>query len=213
MSTRTLFRPVGLGELELILESGARQFPPRLPEQPIFYPVLTREYAEQIARDWNTGDPRSGFAGFVTEFEVLAEYVQQFEPKVVGAAQHQELWVPAERLPEFNANLASRIRVSKAFYGADYEGPAPLPLMIRARRPAEQLKALSAVLAYSGFDFSCEVNANWKLMLANYGYWAATPAERQGVTPEDLTRTLAAIGQIWRHTDLPLPTGQLAARR
>ncbi len=61
------------------------------------------------------------------------------------------------------------------------------------------------------FDFSCEVNANWKLVLANNGYWAATSAERQGITPEDLTRTLGAIGQVWRHTDLPLPTGELAA--
>jgi hypothetical protein len=150
-----LFRPVGLGELELIFESDARRFPPRLPEQPIFYPVLNREYAEQIARDWNTKDQRSGFAGFITEFEVGTDYVQQFEPKVVGAAQHQELWVPAERLPEFNANLASRIRVSKAFYGADYQGPAPLPLIIRARHPAEQLKALSALLPRYGFDFAC----------------------------------------------------------
>jgi hypothetical protein len=208
MSPRTLFRPVGLRELELILESDARRFPPRLPEQPIFYPVLNREYAEQIARDWNTGDPRSGFAGFVTEFEVLADHVQQFEPKVVGAAQHQELWVPAERLPEFNANLASRIRFSKAFYGADYEGPMPLPLLIRARHPAEQLKALSALLPDYRFDFACEVAANWKLILANFGYWAAIPAERQGLTSEAVTQTLGAIAKVWRQTDLPLPSGE-----
>ena len=49
----TLFRPVGPKELALIAASGYRQFPPRLPEQPIFYPVLNEEYTRQIARDWN----------------------------------------------------------------------------------------------------------------------------------------------------------------
>jgi hypothetical protein len=142
---------------------------------------------------------------------MLAEYVQRFEPKVVGAAQHQELWVPAEKLPEFNANLVSRIRVSRVFYGAAYQGPAPLPLMVRARHPAEQLKVLTAVLASSRFDFSCEVSANWKLILANFAFWAATPAERLGVTSQELSRTLGAIGQVWRHTDLPLPAGELVA--
>jgi hypothetical protein len=35
-----LYRPVGYKELELIKQSGMKEFPPRLPEQPIFYPVL-----------------------------------------------------------------------------------------------------------------------------------------------------------------------------
>jgi len=51
MSTITLYRPVGPKELALIEESGWREFPLRLPEQPIFYPVLNEEYATQIARD------------------------------------------------------------------------------------------------------------------------------------------------------------------
>jgi hypothetical protein len=52
--TVILYRPVGLAELKLVKASGYREFPPRLPEQPIFYPVLTEAYATQIARDWNT---------------------------------------------------------------------------------------------------------------------------------------------------------------
>ena len=65
--TVTLWRPIGPKELKLIEESGMRAFPPRLPEQPIFYPVLSEEYAIKIARDWNV--PASG-AGFVTRFRV-----------------------------------------------------------------------------------------------------------------------------------------------
>ncbi len=49
--TGTLYRPTGEKEFALIRASGWREFPLRLPEQPIFYPVLNEEYAAQIARD------------------------------------------------------------------------------------------------------------------------------------------------------------------
>ncbi|HZS25858.1 MAG TPA: hypothetical protein VFB76_01405 [Candidatus Angelobacter sp.] len=90
MSTITLYRPVGQSELDLIATSGYKFFPPRLPEQPIFYPVLTREYAEQIAHDWNTQDERSGYVGYVTEFDVDEEYLAHFEIKKVGGKEHME---------------------------------------------------------------------------------------------------------------------------
>jgi hypothetical protein len=108
VSTTTLYRPIGPVELELIRESGFRCFPPRLPEQPIFYPVLNREYAQQIARDWNVKD--SG-AGFVTRFEVEAAYISNFERQVVGGSVHEELWVPAEDLDEFNTKIVGLIEV------------------------------------------------------------------------------------------------------
>src|ERR1700760_4704442 len=111
----TLFRPVGQKELELISESGFTRFPPRLPEQPIFYPVLNREYAEQIAKDWNTRDEHSGFVGYVLEFEVDASYLKRFEQKKVGGKQHLELWIPAEELSEFNRNIVGFIRVVATF--------------------------------------------------------------------------------------------------
>jgi len=44
----TLFRPVGLDELSLIWDSQMREFPPRLPHQPIFYPVAHRDYRLQV---------------------------------------------------------------------------------------------------------------------------------------------------------------------
>lgn len=115
-----LYRPVGLKELSLIVESGFKAFPPRLPFQPIFYPVLNFAYAEQIARDWNTKDEASGFAGFVTTFQVDPVYLSRYEVRVVGAKQHQELWVPAEELAEFNGHLSGPIEVVAAYYGADF---------------------------------------------------------------------------------------------
>ena len=108
MDTVTLYRPVGPAELQLIEASGWREFPPRLPEQPIFYPVLNEAYAAQIARSWNVKD--SG-AGFVTRFAVRADVVARYPVQTVGSAVHQELWVPADELEAFNQAIVGLIEV------------------------------------------------------------------------------------------------------
>jgi hypothetical protein len=110
--TTTLYRPVGPTELGLIERSGWRAFPPRLPEQPIFYPVLTESYAVEIARRWNVKD--SG-AGYVTAFDVASDYLAKLEVRQVGDSTHVELWVPAEELETFNANIVGPIRVIAEF--------------------------------------------------------------------------------------------------
>jgi hypothetical protein len=115
MSTVTLFRPVGPQELALIEASGWRKFPPRLPEQPIFYPVLNEEYATQIARDWNVKESGSGF---VTRFSVDATFISRYPVKTVGSSVHQELWVPAEELNDFNRHIVGTIELIAAFPGA-----------------------------------------------------------------------------------------------
>jgi len=120
VETVTLYRPVGPKELQLIEAAGWRAFPPRLPEQPIFYPVMNQEYATQIARDWNVKD--SG-AGFVTRFRVNAEYVRRYPVQTVGGAIHKELWVPAEELDEFNRNIIGVIEVIAEFHG-EHRPPA-----------------------------------------------------------------------------------------
>jgi hypothetical protein len=117
-----LYRPVGLKELELIARADFRAFPPRLAHQPFFYPVLNFEYAQQIAQDWNTKDEASGFAGFVTRFEVEDKYVAQFEIQVVGSTHHQELWIPAEELETFNHHIVGKIEVEAAYYGERFTG-------------------------------------------------------------------------------------------
>ncbi len=109
-STVTLFRPVGTAELKLIEASGWAAFPPRLPEQPIFYPVTNEGYARQIARDWNVryNDDRRGY---VTSFDVRAEVANSYERRIVGGREHEELWVPAEELDAFNAAIVGPIRL------------------------------------------------------------------------------------------------------
>lgn len=109
-----LYRPVGTKELELIEESGYTKYPPRLPEQPIFYPVLNEKYATEIAEKWNV-KYNQDHKGFVTRFEIDDEYFQQFEVHIVGGRYHQELWVPAEELDDFNRHIVGKIQVIREF--------------------------------------------------------------------------------------------------
>jgi hypothetical protein len=113
--TTTLYRPVGRQELNLIAASGYHEFPPRLPGQRIFYPVLNEEYAIQIARDWNAKDSDSK-SGYVTRFAVKTEYLSQFKVQKVGASFHLEYWIPAEKLAEFNENIVWLIDVISEFH-------------------------------------------------------------------------------------------------
>ena len=108
-----LYRPVGEQELALIAESGYTAFPPRLPEQPIFYPVLHERYATEIAEKWNTKDPASGFKGYVTRFEVDNGFLANYQVQTVGRSYHQEYWIPAGDLEEFNQNITGKIEVIK----------------------------------------------------------------------------------------------------
>ena len=108
----TLYRPTGPRELALVEASGFTRWPPRLPEQPIFYPVTNEEYATEIASKWNV--EQSG-SGYVTRFHVRAEFMRLFEVQCVGASHHTEWWIPAERLEELNDNIVGTIEVIASF--------------------------------------------------------------------------------------------------
>jgi len=116
METVILFRPVGKNELALIKQSDFTAFPPRLPEQPIFYPVLNEDYATQIARDWNA-KYNADKIGYVTKFAVRKHFLANYEVKTVGGKTHEEYWIPAEDLEEFNRNIVGKIEVISEFKG------------------------------------------------------------------------------------------------
>lgn len=116
MKTVILYRPTGKNELALIEASGFTAFPPRLPEQPIFYPVTNEEYATQIARDWNAKYNEDKI-GYVTKFEVQTDFLDNYETKIVGGKTYEEYWIPAEDLEEFNRNIVGKIEVIAEFRG------------------------------------------------------------------------------------------------
>lgn len=114
--TIILYRPVGPEELEMIRQSGFRSFPPRLPEQPLFYPVLTEAYAVKIARDWNV---KASGAGYVTRFSIQRSFIARYLVQNAGGSAHQEYWIPAEDMAQFNANILGPIQVIAEFRGAE----------------------------------------------------------------------------------------------
>lgn len=122
MKLKTLYRPVGQIELNLIKDSGYKAFPPRLSWQPIFYPVLDYDYACTIANDWNTNDEANGYVGYVTQFDIPLDYFEVFEVQNVGAKNHFELWVLSADLEMFNSKIVGGIKIVKAFYGEKYTG-------------------------------------------------------------------------------------------
>jgi hypothetical protein len=119
----TLFRPVGQGELDMIRASGFRRFPPRLPEQLYFYPVLNLEYATRIARDWNTEDAQSGLVGYVLRFQVESEFLSRYVIHQVGDVSHREYWIPREDLPVFNERIVDKIEIVAEYRGKTGNAP------------------------------------------------------------------------------------------
>jgi hypothetical protein len=115
MGLTVLYRPVGKREYELIEATGFRRFPPRLPEQPFFYPVTNEEYATQIARDWNTRDEASGWTGYVLQFRIPSAFLGKYPVRTVGSAIHQEYWIPAGELEDFNDQIEGAIEAVARF--------------------------------------------------------------------------------------------------
>lgn len=178
-----LYRPVGLYEMEKILESGGKEFPPRFSEQPIFYPVLNISYAQQIAKEWNQDDTNSGFVGFVTEFEINDKYIKNFETHCVGSNIHQEYWIPAENLQDFNENITSKIVIVDAYYGEEYKGIKPLGVSgFKEISVVNQINILENTMNYNGMDFSCTIFVEWKLTNLNLLYWQNNLKYNQKVT-------------------------------
>jgi len=199
-----LFRPTGLHELLLVLQSELAAWPPRLPEQPIFYPVLNLGYAVQIARDWNTKSEAR--VGYVTRFEIDDAYASRFERRVVGGRQHEEIWVPAHQLDELNRHLHGPIRVVDAFFGEEFRGMLPTVGALRGKDAREQLRILARQYSHSSMDFHGEVTMNRDVVFLHLPFWQQLDSSTLDLAaPKD--DVLAAVRRIWvdAFPALPLP--------
>jgi hypothetical protein len=198
-----LYRPVGINELRLIFESGLKAFPPRLPEQPIFYPVLYFDYARQIAFEWNT--KRQPFAGYVTEFAIDDNYVSQFEKHTVGGHQHQELWIPAENLDEFNHHIIGQIKVAEAHFGKEFRGFIGENTNLKGRDAIAQLIIIVNAYERSPMDVSCEIVANSTAIFLNYPFWLKSDFIAEGIDNNKRLKALEFIKEMWSLSFPELP--------
>jgi hypothetical protein len=198
-----LWRPVGLVEMGLVFASGMQRFPPRLPEQPIFYPVLAQSYAAEIAAGWNVRD--SPHARYVLRFEIDDAYATKFPVQVVGASIHRELWVAAEQLEEFNEHLLGPITAEEAFFGSQFDGEVPDDFLLAGKHATEQIRALVAIRAYSLMDFTLELSASAHAVFLNYPFWKAAGASRLAIDPGEYASSLSALREAWARHPRPVP--------
>ena len=196
-----LYRPVGLQELELLYDSGMNAFPARLPQQPIFYPVLQLEYARQTASGWNAENGQ--FAGYVTQFKVEDAYIRQFEEHTVGGSQYQELWIPAEEMEEFNKHILGHIKVLEAHFGDAFEGFVPEQFGLKGKNAVEQFTLLANSYLYKRMDFYLEIKRNHKAVFLNYPFWQKYEFKNPGLK----TKIIQAIKEAWSTSfpKIPLP--------
>ncbi|MBE0565217.1 MAG: hypothetical protein IH621_04605 [Krumholzibacteria bacterium] len=200
-----LYRPTGMRELQLVLTSDLAAWPPRLPDQPIFYPVLNLYYATQIAQKWNTKSEER--AGYVTAFVVEDEFASRYDRHVVGDRIHEELWVPASELEEFNRHIRGPIRVVGAFYGYGFTGLVPKAGSLKGLDATQQLSSLEGIFDYSLQDFHGEITMNRDAIFLHLPFWRAAgtlPGDRAAARPD----VLSAIEDVWKQgfPDLPLPS-------
>lgn len=111
IETVTMYRPTGKRELQLVIDSGYKKWPPRLPEQPIFYPVTNEQYAIEV-NNWNV---KMDGLGYVTKFNVNKSFAEKYAIETVGANHHTEWWIPAKDLEELNENIVGLIEVIGEF--------------------------------------------------------------------------------------------------
>lgn len=198
-----LFRPVGLHELALLWDSGMRAFPERLAQQPIFYPVVNLEYARQIAREWNTPDANSGFAGFVTQFGVSTTYLSKYDLHTAGSATHREYWIPAKELTSFNKAISGLISVDEAYFGAKFVGYVPDNHRLKDRSAVEHFMELSEMLDPA--DFMSEVLANRKAVFLNCFFWMTSEPSRLGCNREQREVFFTNLVNAWESSTIEVP--------
>lgn len=200
-----LYRPVGIIELQRICESGMTAFPPRLPEQPLFYSVFNFPYAAQIARDWNTKS--NSFAGYVTRFDVDDRYASPFEQQVVGNRRHAELWVPAEAPEEFNRHLRDRITVVAAYFGPQFVGYVPEQELLTGLDACEQCATLRDLAAGRGSDFEQELRIHIRAIFLHDAFRQQRDWTEEGISVEERDAFLIDIRRFWDHFygDVRLP--------
>lgn len=186
-----------------MLERDLGAWPPRLQEQPIFYPVLNREYAVQIARDWNT--KTGSHAGYVTRFEIDDQHASRYERRVVGGRRHEELWVPAEELEELNRHIVGPIRVTDAFFGEGFPGLMTDVGVLRERGPREQLGVLARLMEEGYWYDGGEVHNNREIVFSTLPFWQCLPDEAS--VWSTTSKTVAVLRTSWQKwfPHLPLP--------
>ena len=195
-----LYRPVGLQELEKILNFGSEKFPDRQVWQPILYIVENYGYAGQISSTWNLKDENSGFSGYILEFTISDDYISNYEIKQVGDRTHLEYWIPAKDTKKFNNSLTSKIKIINAFYGEKYKGPVFNETVLEGRTPDKQISELTSLMENSYEKFEETVQKCKTQIIPNLIYWMRMVSDLAGPDKEEKKKIIYEIEKILSQT-------------
>ena len=133
--------------------------------------IINLEYALKIARDWNTKNKNSGYAGFVTEIEVSESFIDNYTVQCVGKKNDLEYWIPANQINIFNRSIKGQIKIKDAFFGMNYIDISPLGVSgFEEKLPMKQIELLESIKNYNAMDFSRTVFVEWKVINLNLLY-------------------------------------------
>ena len=195
-----LYRPVGLQELEKILNFGSGKFPDRQVWQPILYIVENYGYAEQISTMWNLKDENSGFSGYILEFTISDDYMKNYDIKQVGDKTHLEYWIPAEDTKKFNNSLTSKIKIINAFYGEKYRGLPFDGTVLEGREPDKQIRELTLLMENSYEKFEETVKKCKIQILPNLIYWLRMISDLAGAGKKEKEKVIYEIEKVLSQT-------------
>ena len=195
-----LYRPVGLQELEKILNFGSEKFPDRQVWQPILYIVENYGYAEQISATWNLRDENSGFSGYIKEFTISDDYMKNYEIKQVGDRTHLEYWIPAKDMRKFNSSLTSKIKITNAFYGKKYKGLSFDGTVLEDKKPDKQISELTSLMENSYEKFEKTIGKYKIQIIPNLIYWMKMFSDLADPDKEEKTKIIYEIEKILSET-------------
>lgn len=155
-------------------------------------------------------DEGSGFAGFVSSFDVENSYLSSLEVRRVGPSEQLEYWVPANKLSAFNAAIRGVVRVEEGYFGNDFAGDVPDKFILKGQDSIAQFVTLQRTWDYSRFDVGCEVSANRKCIFLNWLFWSNHDFSKVGINEEQRGIMLGHLRECWtfNHIEIPLPGGR-----
>ena len=145
----------------------------------------------------------------MTTFSVSDQYVSRFERKIVGGREHEELWVPAEELEEFNSHIDGMIEVDAAYFGDGFSGLIPDQFGLRGKAAVEQFVSLRGTADCSGMDFFCETYVQRRIVYCHYPFWREHDFTEQGVATEQRDDLIDRIEKRWSLSDMPFSLPRL----
>ncbi|HEX9334225.1 MAG TPA: tetratricopeptide repeat protein, partial [Anaerolineales bacterium] len=128
-----------------------------------------------------------------TQFKVEDDHISQFEKHTVGGSQHQELWIPAEEVDEFNKHIIGHIKVVEAHFSDAFQGYIPDKFGLQGKNAVEQFTLLANSYLYKRMDFYLEIKRNHKAVFLNYPFWQKYEFKNQGLKE----KVLQAIKEAW----------------